>query len=129
MNLDVTPIYAALLTPIFVALSLRTIRLRRRHRVALGDGDNPELRRAMRAHANFAEYVPLALLLLFFVEHDGAHPAVVHALGLALLAGRLAHAWGVSQLRENFRFRVAGMLLTFGVLISAALFLVAVRVI
>ena len=120
MNLYVTPIYAALLALLFVFLSLRTIRLRRRHRVALGDGDNPELRRAMRAHANFAEYVPFALLLVYFVERDGAHLALVHALGLALLAGRLLHAWGVSQPREDFRFRVTGMVLSFGAAATAA---------
>lgn len=127
MNLDITPIYAALLALLFIFLSLRTIRLRRRHRIALGDGDNPELRRAMRAHANFAEYVPFALLLVFFAERDGAHPAVVHALGLALLAGRLLHAWGVSQPREDFRFRVTGMVLSFGVTIFAALLLLLPR--
>ncbi|MBM3374118.1 MAG: glutathione metabolism protein [Betaproteobacteria bacterium] len=125
--MDVTPIYAALLALLFVFLSLRTIRLRRRHRVALGDGDNPELRRAMRAHANFAEYVPFALLLVYFVERDGAHLALVHALGLALLAGRLLHAWGVSQPREDFRFRVTGMVLSFGVLLTAALLLLLPR--
>lgn len=127
MNLDVTPIYAALLALLFVFLSLRTIRLRRRHRVTLGDGDNPDLRRAMRAHANFAEYVPFALLLVYCVEGEGAHPALVHALGLALLAGRLLHAWGVSQPREDFRFRVTGMVLSFGVLLTAALLLLLPR--
>ena len=121
MTMTATPVYAALLGLIFVALSLRTIRLRRRHRIAVGDGGNPELRRAMRVHANFAEYAPLALLLIFFVEHDGAEMLLVHALGCALLAGRMLHAWGVSQDRENFRYRVSGMVLTFGTIITAAL--------
>ena len=85
--MNVTPIYATLLGLLFIALSVRTIRLRRRHRVAVGDGDNAELRRAMRVHANFAEYIPLALLLVFFVEMDGAPAVWVHALCLALLPG------------------------------------------
>lgn len=119
--MTITPAYAAVLGLIFVALSVRTIRMRRRHRVAVGDGGNAELRRAMRVHANFAEYVPLALLLIFFVEHDGAETLLVHALGNALLAGRLLHAWGVSQEPENFRYRVSGMALTFGTVITAAL--------
>lgn len=122
-----TPGYAALLGLIFVVLSLRTIRLRRRHRVAVGDGGNAELRRAMRVHANFAEYAPLALLLIFFVEHDGVEMLLVHALGSALLAGRLLHAWGVSQDRENFRYRVSGMILTFGTIITAALAILITR--
>lgn len=119
--MTVTPAYAAVLGLIFVALSVRTIRMRRRHRVAVGDGGNAELRRAMRVHANFAEYVPLALLLIFFVEHDGTETLLVHALCIALLSGRLLHAWGVSQERENFRYRVSGMALTFGALFTAAL--------
>lgn len=119
--MTVTPAYAAVLGLIFVALSVRTIRMRRRHRVAVGDGGNAELRRAMRVHANFAEYAPLALLLIFFVEHDGTETLLVHALGIALLAGRLLHAWGVSREPENFRYRVSGMILTFSTIITAAL--------
>ena len=125
--MTVTPLYAALLGLIFVALSLQTIRLRRRHRVALGDGDQAPLRRAMRAHANFAEYVPLALLLMFFVERGGGSALRMHILGIALLDGRLLHAWGVSQVRENFRYRTTGMVLTFSVIISASLFLLFSR--
>lgn len=116
-----TPAYAALLSLMFVALSLRTIRLRRRHQIAVGDGGNAELRRAMRVHANFSEYAPFTLLLIFFVEHDGAGMLLVNALGCTLLAGRMLHAWGVSQDHENFRYRVSGMALTFGTIITAAL--------
>ena len=126
--MTITPLNAALLGLVFVALSLQTIRLRRRHRVALGDGDQAPLRRAMRVHANFAEYVPLALLLMFFVERGGGSALRIHALGIALLAGRLLHAWGVSQLRENLRYRTIGMVLTFSVIISACLFLLFARV-
>ena len=125
----ITPLYAAILGLVFVALSLQTIRLRRRHRVALGDGNQAPLRRAMRVHANFAEYVPLALLLMFFVERCGGSALRIHALGIALLAGRLLHAWGVSQVRENFRYRTIGMVLTFSVIISASLFLLFARMV
>lgn len=121
--MTVTPLYAALLGLVFVALSLQTIRLRRRHRVALGDGDQAPLRRAMRVHANFAEYVPLALLLMFFVERGGGSVLRIHALGVALLAGRMLHAWGVSQTKENLRYRTIGMVLTFSVILSACLLL------
>ena len=60
----VTPLYAALLALWFVVLSLHVIRCRREARVSLGDGGNGRLQRAIRAQANFAEYVPLALVLL-----------------------------------------------------------------
>lgn len=125
--MPVTPLYAALLALIFVALSLRTIRLRRRYRVGVGDGNHAELQRAARVHANFAEYVPLALLLIYFAETGGGPSPLIHILAIALLSGRLLHAWGVSQVRENYRYRTIGMVLTFSVIIASSLFLLSAR--
>ncbi len=121
MLLTATPIYAAVAAFILIYLSLRVIRTRRMEKVALGDGGNAALLRASRAQANFAEYVPMALLLMGFAELQGAPLWAVHGLGLVLLAGRLVHAYGVSQAQENFRFRVRGMQLTFFVLAAAAI--------
>jgi hypothetical protein len=123
--MHVTPLYAALLGLVFFVLSVRTIGLRRRVRVAIGDGGDAELLRAMRVHANFAEYVPLALLLLMMFEWQGGPALLVHALGLALLAGRLSHALGVSRAREEFKYRVFGMSMTFTAIVGAALGLLA----
>jgi len=67
--MTILPIYAALLALLFVLLSIRTIRTRHSRGVALGHGDDPAMLRAMRVHANFAEYVPLALLL---ARHPGS---------------------------------------------------------
>jgi len=118
--------YAALLALLFMALSIRTLRLRRQLRIAIGDAGNPAMLRAMRVHSNFAEYVPLSLLLVYFVEVQGAQATLVHGLCLCLLIGRLAHAFGVSQPDENFSFRVTGMALTFTVLFfSSAWLLIA----
>ena len=123
--MPVIALYAALLSLLFIGLSVRTIRLRRRLRIAIGDADHIEMRRAMRVHANFAEYVPLALLLIYFAEVSGAPVALVHVLGLCLLIGRLAHAYGVSQSEEDFRFRVFGMVMTFGTLGVCSAYLLA----
>ncbi|MEE2024861.1 MAPEG family protein [Alkalimonas mucilaginosa] len=116
----ITPFYAALLVLLFIVLAIRVIRLRRRFQVALGDGKHSELSRAIRVHANFVEYVPLTLLLLFFIEQQGSAAWLVHGLGITLLAARVSHAWGVSQLKEQLNFRVTGMLLTFAVLLLSA---------
>lgn len=61
-------LYAALLALLFVALSIRTLLMRRRLGIAIGDAGNESMLRAMRVHSNFAEYVPLSLLLIYFVE-------------------------------------------------------------
>ena len=114
-------LYAGLLALLFVGLSLRTLRLRTRLRIAIGDAGNKTMLRAMRVHSNFAEYVPLSLLLIYFVEASGASALLVHGLGVALIAGRASHAYGVSQIKENYAFRVFGMAMTFTPLIVASL--------
>lgn len=116
----VLPPYAALFAIFFVVLSVRTLRLRRRLRIAIGDSGNESMLRAMRVHSNFAEYVPLGLLLVFLVEAQGANALLVHALCLCLLVGRLSHALGVSQMKENYRYRVFGMALTLTTLGASA---------
>lgn len=117
----VTALYGALLALLFLALSVRIVGLRRRLRVAVGDGGEPQLLRAIRAHGNFAEYVPLSVLLLAMAEVQGGTPILLHALGIALLAGRVAHAWGLNQPNEDLRYRVFGMAATFTALVGAAL--------
>ncbi len=126
--MQILPLYASILTLLYVALSIRTLRLRRTLRIAIGDAGNERMLRAMRVHSNFAEYVPLGLIMIYLVETLGAQPLLVHGLCLCLLAGRAAHAFGVSRLKEDYRFRVAGMALTFTALIvSAAWLLIASR--
>ena len=62
--MPVTALYAALLTPLFVLLSVRVIAMGWGAGAALGDGGNPDLLRRVWVQGNFAEYVPLALILL-----------------------------------------------------------------
>ena len=121
--MTILPVYASLLAFLFVYLSIRAIRVRHRLGIGLGHAENPVMLRAIRVHANFAEYVPLALLLIFLVESSHAAPLLVHALGSALLVARLSHALGVSRDPENFRFRIFGMALTFTVLLICATYL------
>lgn len=123
----ITPVYAALLGLLFVYLSARTILLRRKLKIAVGDAGNRDMLRAMRVHANFAEYTPLALLLIFMLELQNGYGLLVHALAVVLISGRVFHAYGVSQSNENFRYRVFGMMLTFTSLTGAALSILLVN--
>lgn len=118
--MHILPLYAAILALLFVALSVRTAGLRRSLRIAIGDQGNKEMLRAVRVHSNFAEYVPLCLLLIYFVEASMASASLVHLLGACLVAGRVSHAWGVSQSREKYVFRVFGMTATILVMVAAA---------
>ncbi len=120
IGMKIVPVYASILAIVFVVLSVRTLRLRRSLKIAMGDAGDKRMLRAIRVHSNFAEYVPFALLLIYLVEIQAAHPILVHGLGLWLLAGRLSHAFGVSRDDEKFQYRVAGMAATFTVLLACS---------
>jgi uncharacterized membrane protein YecN with MAPEG domain len=115
--------YTSLLIILFFVLSMNTIRQRRKNKIAIGHDENPEMLRAIRAHSNFSEYVPINLFAMYLVQAQGANPYFIHFLGLTLLIGRLSHAYGISQVNENFKFRVNGMKLTFAAMISSASYL------
>ena len=112
----VTPLYAGLLALWFLLLTLRVVQERHRTQIALGDGGDATLARRIRGHANFAEYVPLALLLLAILELSRFSIYVIHALGAALLISRVLHGYAFA-FRTQFRFGVFwGVLLTVVVL-------------
>ncbi|MCP4781623.1 MAG: glutathione metabolism protein [Hyphomicrobium sp.] len=117
----ITAFYAALLGLFFVFLSFRVIDWRRLKSVELGHGEDSELLRRMRVHANFAEYVPFTLLLMAIAESMTAPRPLIHVVGLILIAGRLMHAYGLSQTPHIFRLRVGGMILTFTALALSAI--------
>ena len=116
-----TALYAGILAILFIVLSIRVITRRNQYQVAIGSDGQVLLERAIRVQANFAEYVPFALLLMFLAEYSGLASLYLHILGIALLVGRLSHAYGVSQQQEPLKFRVFGLILTFTVLLLAAL--------
>lgn len=120
IGLPVTALYAALLAPLLIVLSVRVIAFRRAERVSLGDGGHSALQRRVRAHANFIEYAPFALILLGLLESLRGAPLVLHAVGAAFLAGRIAHAIALSNPRGIMALRVAGMALTFAAITVAA---------
>jgi hypothetical protein len=119
--MPITAFYAALLGALFVYLSMRVIGQRGRAKVEIGPGQDPELFRRMRVHANFAEYVPMALVLMALAESVKAPSVLLHGLGALLLAGRILHAYGLSRSPQILKLRVFGMTLTFIVIVIAAL--------
>ena len=117
----VTPLYAGLLVLWSLVLSMRVVQHRRRAKVSLGNGGDPALLQVIRGHANFAEYVPLALLLLIILELSRFSIYVIHALGAALLVARLLHGYALAFSAE-WRFgRYWGTVLTFVILILEAI--------
>jgi len=115
-----TAIYAALLGVLAVVLAVNVIVNRVRAKVDVGDGGVAALAQAIRAHANFAEHTPIALILAGLVEALGYPGSIAIALGGVLLVARLLSAWGLnSTLRQSFG-RQAGAGLTMLVILAAS---------
>ncbi len=119
--MPVTLLTAGLSGLIYFLLSLRVVLVRQKAGVSLGDGGNEELLGRIRAHANFAEYVPLCLVLIGAIElsYDGT-PVALWAAGLGLLAVRIAHAVGIGRPAPN-AWRVAGIAGTWTVMVGLSL--------
>ena len=111
----VTPLYAGLLALWFLVLSWRVVQ-RRRGGIYLGDGGDQAMLRVIRGHANFAEYVPLALLLMGMLELSRLSIYALHALGIVLLVARLLHGYALSFTDHSTFGRFWGAALTFTVL-------------
>ena len=120
--LIITSLVAAVLTAIFIKLSLAVIGLRKKNRVGLGSGGHEDLERAIRAQGNFAEYVPFGIILMACLELNGAPWWLVAIPGVALIIGRLIHAVGINTPPPDFSKRVLGMKLTFATLLTLVAF-------
>jgi uncharacterized membrane protein YecN with MAPEG domain len=113
--------YLGLLAIIFIILSAQIIQLRIKHQVGLGDGGNEELNKAIRIHGNFAEYMPLAILLLGVYEYNGGNSLLLHAIGSILVIGRVLHALGIKRSIGTSAQRFLGTSSTFLCLLVLAL--------
>ena len=102
------------------ALTALVIVQRVRSKIDFLDGGDPTLLRRVRAHGNFSETAPMALLLMLLLELNGVAAAWLVMLGTALLLGRLLHAAGLLGWGGH-RARLAGMALTLAALSLAGL--------
>ncbi len=122
----ITTAYAAILALIFMGLTIWVSMARLRFRINHGDGGNIVLNRRIRAHANFAEYVPLILLLVALLEAGGAGRFTIHALLLPLTIARIMHPIGMVArdfTARQFTFRGPGAAVTWAVMVVAAVLL------
>ena len=108
--MHITLIYGGLLGLLFLLLSFWVVKRRAQFKVMIGEGEAPEMLSAIRAHGNFAEYVPLTLLLMALCELAGVGALWLHLGGGLLLAGRILHAIGIQIPRAPNKPRLFGTL-------------------
>lgn len=117
-------LYAGLNALILLWLTVEVIRRRGALKLSLGDGGDAGMNKVIRGHANAAETMPVALILLALAELTGAPAAAIHAAGLLLTLGRLLHGLHFTG-RGPGLFRIIGMASTLMSTILLALGLVA----
>jgi uncharacterized protein len=83
--------------------------------------DNGILQRKVRAHGNFAEYVPHGLLFVVGLELMNAQVWLVWLLGATLTVARIAHAFGVITKYGPSIGRATGFFLTWFVYIVGSI--------
>jgi len=87
-------------------LSWRIGELRISEKISIGDGGNPRLVARMRAQLNFAEYVPVVLILIGLVEAASGSPLWLAIVAALFITGRVLHGFGM----DGWSFgRTAGM--------------------
>ena len=119
-----TAFYAGLLALVYLGLSGWVIGARVSENVLFGDGGDDAVLKRIRSHANFAEYVPLALIVIGLLEASGASHGLVQALLIALLVARILHPIGMfapPNSPRQFACRGGGIILTMAALGVAAI--------
>jgi uncharacterized membrane protein YecN with MAPEG domain len=118
--LPVSLSFAAALALFNLFLAYRIVKVRMHGKVLIGHGENPLLETRMRAQANFIEYSPFVLALVFLIELAGGRPAYLEGIAVLYLLGRAAHAFGLDARTPNAG-RGIGILVTWLVMLGLAI--------
>lgn len=76
-------------------LAINVSRLRIKNQIGHGDGGNSDLKRAINAHANGTEQVPIFGLIILSLELTSAISALLAFLVTLFTTSRLLHAYGL----------------------------------
>jgi uncharacterized membrane protein YecN with MAPEG domain len=118
-KLDWAAVFAGANIVILVVLALGVVAARLKHKVLIGDGGNPAVLQAIRAHANAAEYIPagiVGLVLLAILEPPSL--LMVQVAGGAFTLARVLHGVGLSTNAGRSVGRSFGILLTWVTLLG-----------
>jgi hypothetical protein len=96
-SLEAAALWVGLNALLLMYLSARVGANRMKHKVNLGDGDNPEMVKAIRTQGNYIEYAPAALGGLVLLALLNASVILVHILGAVFFTGRVLHLLGLGM--------------------------------
>jgi uncharacterized membrane protein YecN with MAPEG domain len=108
MSLSITTLYALPLIVIFFPLWIAVSSVRSELKCSIGDNGDKNLLLVIRRHGNFIEWVPFTLVLMILAEAQGTGATWLHAAGILLLIGRLAHPFGLKADNAAHPLRYVG---------------------
>lgn len=98
---------------LLLLLGISVIRRRQSQQISLGDGEDTQMQRRVRAHGNAAEWLTPGLIGLWGMALLPAAPLwLLHIGGGVLMTGRALHGLGLSTSSGPSLPRVLGMVLT-----------------
>lgn len=121
-HIGIVAIYAAINALLLLGLSYNVGRHRARtDSLVPGTMGDDVLVRAIRAHGNASEYIPLAIVMLLILGLLSAPVAVLHGLGGVFTLGRVAQAVGMTREKHPNAIRFTGNLFTGLVYLAGAI--------
>ena len=91
-----------------------------RHRFKGDSADQVMLEKAVRAHGNNTEYVPIILIGLGVMAMTGASAQTISILGGTLFVALIFHAYGIQQAKVPNIFGMVGNIVTWLVMLCVA---------
>lgn len=121
--LTTTAPFIAILLLMQVFLSIRTSTVRAKLDIDYGDKGDLAMLKAIRAHGNFIEYVPMVLIAMGASEMVGAPVWLLTVCGWVLVIARSSHAAHMMGYGGQAT-RIGGAVLTTTLMVVLALFLI-----
>ena len=120
---QIVALYIALNLILLPVLMFRVGQIRIKEKISIGDGNSPALVARIRAHGNYTETAPFALIGLIALAMLSAPSIALHLFGAIFLLGRLLHAHGMAQKNANGKGRFYGTLMTLFTFAGTAIYL------
>jgi len=105
-------LYAGLNAVLLVVLAINAGIRRSGDAIQPGTMGEGALTRAIRAHGNYTENAPLALIVLVALALTNTAALPIHVLGATFTIGRVAHAFGMMNPKHPNVLRFIGNIMT-----------------
>ncbi len=123
-SMPITSVVVGVFALLIVVLSVQVSLRRKKANAVFGDAGDLTLQRRIRAHGNFIEYAPLAVLALALIEFRDGPSWLVCSVAVGFVFGRVVHAIGM-LFTSTAPVRAIAMLVNHASFVAAGIWLLA----